>query len=166
MPKTLVTGGAGFLGSHVAHALADRGDELRLSVRATTKEENLAGLHLSVGALYMLDPGTYSLGVLVQQRRILGTDLEAQLSGNVIYSRARDEPEGSFGFFSYGHPLRHAEQRWAWGVGGYWRKEHARRYSDNGYTALYDSPSTPVQEYIPIAYDAEAYRACAVWTDS
>ena len=32
MPKTLVTGGAGFIGSHVAHALAERGDELRLTV--------------------------------------------------------------------------------------------------------------------------------------
>ena len=42
MPKTLVTGGAGFIGSHVAHALAERGDELRLTVRDSTKDENLA----------------------------------------------------------------------------------------------------------------------------
>ena len=44
MSKTLVTGGAGFIGSHVAHALAERGDELRLTVRESTKKENLAGL--------------------------------------------------------------------------------------------------------------------------
>ena len=37
MPKTLVTGGAGFIGSHVAHALAERGDELRLTVRDSTE---------------------------------------------------------------------------------------------------------------------------------
>jgi hypothetical protein len=122
-------------------------------------EENLAGLHLSVGALYRLDPGTYSLGGIVEQRRILGTPLEARLSGNVIYNRAHYEPEGSFGFFSYGHPLRHAEQRWAWGVGGYWAVQYARRYSTEGYTALYDAPSTPVKEYIPIAYDSERYIA-------
>jgi dihydroflavonol-4-reductase len=49
MSKTLVTGGAGFIGSHVAHALAERGDELRLTIRDSTKQENLAGLeHESV----------------------------------------------------------------------------------------------------------------------
>jgi dihydroflavonol-4-reductase len=44
MAKTLVTGGAGFVGSHVAAALADRGDELRLTIRDSTKTENLVGL--------------------------------------------------------------------------------------------------------------------------
>jgi dihydroflavonol-4-reductase len=44
VPKTLVTGAAGFIGSHVARALAARGDELRLTVRDSTNRENLAGL--------------------------------------------------------------------------------------------------------------------------
>jgi dihydroflavonol-4-reductase len=44
MGKTLVTGGTGFLGSHVARALADRGDELRLLVRRTSKLEALSGI--------------------------------------------------------------------------------------------------------------------------
>jgi len=38
---TLVTGGAGFVGSHVARQLARRGDELRLTVRAHTRADNL-----------------------------------------------------------------------------------------------------------------------------
>ena len=33
MAKTLLTGATGFLGSHIARGLADRGDELRLTVR-------------------------------------------------------------------------------------------------------------------------------------
>src|SRR5580692_3546138 len=39
-----VTGATGFLGSHVARALADQGAELRLLVRATSNLRNLEGL--------------------------------------------------------------------------------------------------------------------------
>ena len=55
MAKTLVTGGAGFIGSHVAHALAERGDELRLTVRDSTKDENLAGLEYETVKCDLLD---------------------------------------------------------------------------------------------------------------
>ncbi len=44
MAKTLLTGGAGFIGSHVASLLRDRGDDLRLTVRDTTRTDNLEGL--------------------------------------------------------------------------------------------------------------------------
>ena len=42
MGKTLVTGAAGIVGSHVAQALLERGDELRLTVRERTKRDNIA----------------------------------------------------------------------------------------------------------------------------
>ncbi len=129
------------------------------SLLLNPSEENVAGLHLSVGALFMLDPGTYSFGGIASHHRILGTDLEAQLSANVIYGRASGRPEGSFGFFSYGEPLRHAAQKWSYGIGGYWRSEIARRFSSNGVPQLYDAPSTPTSEAIPVEYDAERYIA-------
>ena len=44
MSITLVTGATGYIGSHVARALADRGDEVRATVRATSKLEALKGL--------------------------------------------------------------------------------------------------------------------------
>jgi len=37
MAKTLLTGGAGLVGSHVARLLAQRGDDLRLTVRRTSR---------------------------------------------------------------------------------------------------------------------------------
>src|SRR6266511_2143837 len=44
MARTLVTGASGFLGSHVARALAARGDELRLLVRRGSDLDHLADL--------------------------------------------------------------------------------------------------------------------------
>ena len=46
MAKTLITGATGFVGSHVARALVQRGDDVRAAVRATSKLDALAGLDL------------------------------------------------------------------------------------------------------------------------
>ncbi|HEX6459464.1 MAG TPA: SDR family NAD(P)-dependent oxidoreductase [Thermoleophilaceae bacterium] len=55
MPKTLVTGATGFIGSHVARALAARGDELRLAVRAGSPKEALADLEYEEVKCDLLD---------------------------------------------------------------------------------------------------------------
>ena len=47
--RAFVTGATGFLGSHVARALADQGAELRLLVRPTSNLKNLEGLLSSGG---------------------------------------------------------------------------------------------------------------------
>ena len=48
MPKTLLTGGTGLIGSHVARALVARGDDVRLTVRKSSRMDNLGGLELDV----------------------------------------------------------------------------------------------------------------------
>ena len=49
MPTTLVTGATGFVGSHVARALVARGDDVRVTVRATSNLDALAGLDVRDG---------------------------------------------------------------------------------------------------------------------
>jgi dihydroflavonol-4-reductase len=44
MPRTLVTGATGFIGSHVVRALLRRGDDVRVTVRRTSGLEGLEGL--------------------------------------------------------------------------------------------------------------------------
>jgi dihydroflavonol-4-reductase len=44
MAKTLVTGGSGFIGSHLVQALAERGDDLRLLARRSSNLDHLEGI--------------------------------------------------------------------------------------------------------------------------
>ena len=44
MPKTLLTGATGFIGSHLARALVERGDDLRVTVRERSPLEVLEGI--------------------------------------------------------------------------------------------------------------------------
>jgi dihydroflavonol-4-reductase len=53
-----VTGSSGFLGSHVARALADQGAELRLLVRPTSNLKNLQGLKAETAVGDLRDPAS------------------------------------------------------------------------------------------------------------
>jgi dihydroflavonol-4-reductase len=53
--KTLVTGGSGFLGSHVVRALAERGDELRLLLRRGSSVDHLSDLEFERAGGDVLD---------------------------------------------------------------------------------------------------------------
>jgi dihydroflavonol-4-reductase len=46
--KAFITGATGFVGSHVARALAEQGADLRLLVRTTSRTDNIAGLRAEI----------------------------------------------------------------------------------------------------------------------
>jgi dihydroflavonol-4-reductase len=46
--KAFITGATGFVGSHVARALAEQGADLRLLVRPTSRTDNIAGLRAEI----------------------------------------------------------------------------------------------------------------------
>ncbi len=55
MGKTLVTGATGMIGSHVVKALLARGDDVRITVRARSRLDNIAGLELETVTCDVLD---------------------------------------------------------------------------------------------------------------
>jgi dihydroflavonol-4-reductase len=54
--KAFVTGATGFVGSHVARALAEQGAELRLLMRPTSRTDNIADLRAEVALGDLRDP--------------------------------------------------------------------------------------------------------------
>ena len=56
--KAFITGATGFVGSHVARALAAQGAELRLLVRPTSRLDNIADLLAETATGDLRDPGS------------------------------------------------------------------------------------------------------------
>jgi UDP-glucose 4-epimerase len=92
MPKSLVTGGAGFIGSHLVDALLARGDAVRvLDNFSTGKEENLA---------HVLDRVELIRGDLLDQEVLLksvaGVDFIFHQAAFVSVPGSLEEPDACF----------------------------------------------------------------------
>ncbi len=91
-------------------------------------EENLFGSHAIVGALFIMDPASYSLGFSLAHRRLFGSHEQVALSASFINNRYTGVNEGSFGAFRYGQPLYSLDTKWSWGTSISWRTDIARRF--------------------------------------
>jgi dihydroflavonol-4-reductase len=61
--KVFLTGATGFVGSHVARALAEKGADLRLLVRSTSRPDNIAGLSADVVQGDLCEPASLEKAV-------------------------------------------------------------------------------------------------------
>ena len=120
-------------------------------------EENFLGTHTSVGALFTLDAGSYSVGASASKRRLFGTDLEVNALGGVVFGRVNNEAEGAFGLFTYGSPIRTTTDHWGWGTGIAFRDDIARRYDVDGGVERFDAEVTPEDDELPIEYTRERF---------
>jgi dihydroflavonol-4-reductase len=84
LAKTLVTGGNGFVGSAVVRLLAERGDDLRLTLRRRARLDGLAGVDYQAVECDVLDRRAV-------RRAMKGVDRVFHLAGLVSMRRADDE---------------------------------------------------------------------------
>jgi dihydroflavonol-4-reductase len=61
--KAFITGATGFVGSHVARALAEQGADLRLLVRSTSRTDNIADLRAEIAPGDLRDPASLRNGM-------------------------------------------------------------------------------------------------------
>jgi len=116
-------------------------------------EENMFGTHKMVGALFILEPDTYSFGGQFVDSRVAGSRIQATVSANLIVNRVSGRPEGSFGTLYYGQPLYSADTKWAWKSAVVWYDEIYRSYIGTD-LRTFDSDLTPGDDAIPYVFDA------------
>jgi len=136
-----------------------RGTELTYLL-LNPSEENLFGTHASVGGLFILEPDTYSTGLLFRHPRVAGSRIETRVSGNIVFNRETGDPEGSFGSFYYGQPLYSVDTEWSWNSAVAWNTGVTRRFI--GLTPrFYDGRPRAVRQVLPVCPPSD--ERCIPW---
>jgi UDP-glucose 4-epimerase len=91
MPQYLVTGGAGFVGSHIAQALVERGEKVRvLDNLSTGKRENLAAV---AGQIELIEGDVCDSAAVA--RAVAGCDVVFHQAAMASVPRSIEDPLGS-----------------------------------------------------------------------
>ncbi|MCH2108469.1 MAG: hypothetical protein MK135_04020 [Polyangiaceae bacterium] len=122
-------------------------------------EENLAGLHLDLGLLYLLERDRYSLGTRVVYPRMAGSRWWVGFDTSVSFNRDTNAYEGSSGSLSILYPLYSRYSPWGTGTQLAWRVETTRRYRGSDIRLYEFQDADGAEERIPEVYRTEILAA-------
>ena len=173
--KAFITGATGFVGSHVARALAVRGAELRLLVRSTSRTDNIADLRAEVATGDLRDPESLKKAMagcdfvfhVAADYRLWVRDPEQMYRSNVEGTRAviRAAQEtgvrrviytssvATMGFTRDGHIAREDSPVSIRDMVGHYKRSKfmaeqiALEAGQNGANVVVVNPTTPIGEY-------------------
>jgi dihydroflavonol-4-reductase len=173
--KVFITGATGFVGSHVARALAVRGADLRLLVRSTSRTDNIADLHAEVATGDLRDPESLKKAMagcefvfhVAADYRLWVRDPEQMYRSNVEGTRAiiRAAQEcgvrrviytssvATMGFTREGHIAREDSPVSIKDMVGHYKRSKfmaeqiALEAGRNGANVVVVNPTTPIGEY-------------------
>ena len=173
--KAFVTGATGFVGSHVARALAAQGAELRLLVRSTSRTDNIAELRTEVATGDLRDPNSLKKAMsgcdyvfhVAADYRLWVRDPEQMYRSNVEGTRAiiRAAQESgvrrviytssvaTMGFTREGHIAREDSPVSIREMVGHYKRSKfmaeqiALEAGQNGANVVVVNPTTPIGEY-------------------
>ena len=141
MKRTLVTGGAGFIGSHIVRALLEQGNFVRVFDNFSTgRRDNLAGLNVELVEGDLRDP-------LAVSRAVEGVDLIFHEAAFVSVPQSMDDPLTCFEINQRGTEILLESARKA-GVGRVVLASSAAVYGDSDAMPLdEDTPLNPQSPY-------------------
>jgi dihydroflavonol-4-reductase len=173
--KAFITGATGFVGSHVARALAAEGAELRLLVRSTSRTDNIADLNAEVARGDLRDPASLRKAMsgcefvfhVAADYRLWVRDPEQMYRANVEGTRAVIEAAqaggvrrvihtssvATMGFTSEGHiateetPVSLKDMVGHYKRSKFMAEQAALEAGRKGANVVVVNPSTPVGEY-------------------
>ncbi len=116
-------------------------------------EENIGGIHLDLGLLYMLDRARHSFGARVVYPRLAGSRYWLGIDFSVSVNRDSGRFEGTSGAFNYLLPLYSRYSKWGFGTNIAWRFEVTRRFQGGSVRDYSYIDSDGSSELIPETYE-------------
>ncbi len=119
-------------------------------------ETNFLGTHQILGATFVLEPSTYTIGTHYVVPRLGASRVAVQASADVMVDRATGAAEGSYGSLVAGEPLFAGDTPWAWDASVAWQDVFLRRYV-NAQLDTYEDPRT--KETLPFMWHSRSTSA-------